>query len=618
MKKVLAFSVLLLLAMIVKQLLPSLLGEWFHYFTELTAFVCAVLLSYIMINVGREFDIDKENPKKYAKDAAISSLQATVPWLVASVFLYVVFVILLPLLSLLFGSESLTLGIQTLDWASLGAGFQNWGAWIICLLVGRFAAPTSAGLLFPMLKSSGLKEDSWVLTKAQTLAIFDDLDTVLLMVLLTMLMAGFSWQLVATGIVMLGLLGLAWILYGAIDTAKWPLGWRRLLLFSFVIAVASETIHVVSGVFDPSSPIHFEVLLPAFVLGCMFRPKTKKGDAGETQTALHADERAATNADNRAATIVSGVFMVVVGLSMPVLHSQNVNVAAETTARALTDVEHQSAVDAAAAMLNLQHLSFGSLVALAVVLTVLINAGKFVPRCFYHDIDKRERLALCVGMWPRGEVGAGVLVAAMKYGIDGPIVIVAVLCLAINLLLTYPIIVLVVKLVKFPKASIAQCLSLAAAQVAADISEVLIDVVQWTCELAPKALAFLRVRSFAGYSNKSAILSQITVLVDLPRRGYRAVQSNFMFLTRSAWVASAATGAIIVSLAIALATMQLVHQNDIDAPGPETSIESTSSHPTKDASPPTLLALNIDRVDSDDFYLFKGARPWLQLLIHWI
>ena len=39
-------------------------------------------------------------------------------------------------------------------------------------------------------------------------------------------------------------------------------------------------------------------------------------------------------------------------------------------------------------------------------------------------------------MWPRGEVGAGVLVISLSYGIGGPIVTIAMLSLALNLMLT--------------------------------------------------------------------------------------------------------------------------------------------------------------------------------------
>jgi len=48
----------------------------------------------------------------------------------------------------------------------------------------------------------------------------------------------------------------------------------------------------------------------------------------------------------------------------------------------------------------------------------------------------RERLAIAIGMWPRGEVGAGIIIISLGYGIGGPVVTVAVLSLALNLLLT--------------------------------------------------------------------------------------------------------------------------------------------------------------------------------------
>ena len=45
--------------------------------------------------------------------------------------------------------------------------------WKEALVAARFAAPTSAGILFAMLKASGLKE-TWLFRKARVLAIFDD------------------------------------------------------------------------------------------------------------------------------------------------------------------------------------------------------------------------------------------------------------------------------------------------------------------------------------------------------------------------------------------------------------------------------------------------------------
>ena len=43
---------------------------------------------------------------------------------------------------------------------------------------------------------------------------------------------------------------------------------------------------------------------------------------------------------------------------------------------------------------------------------------------------------MAIGMWPRGEVGAGVLIVSLSYGIGGPIVTVGMLSLAVNLVLT--------------------------------------------------------------------------------------------------------------------------------------------------------------------------------------
>jgi hypothetical protein len=53
-----------------------------------------------------------------------------------------------------------------------------WDTWKETLLVGRFASPTSAGVLFSMLAAVGLSA-TWLFRKARILAIFDDLDTVL-------------------------------------------------------------------------------------------------------------------------------------------------------------------------------------------------------------------------------------------------------------------------------------------------------------------------------------------------------------------------------------------------------------------------------------------------------
>jgi Kef-type K+ transport system membrane component KefB len=82
-------------------------------------------------------------------------------------------------------------------------------------------------------------------------------------------------------------------------------------------------------------------------------------------------------------------------------------------------------------------MSWGWIALHVLFITVLANLGKmFCVLCYRRDATPRERLALAIGMWPRGEVGAGVLVLSLSYGIGGPIVVVAMLSLALNLLLT--------------------------------------------------------------------------------------------------------------------------------------------------------------------------------------
>ncbi|MGH7833453.1 MAG: sodium:proton antiporter, partial [Candidatus Binatia bacterium] len=61
--------------------------------------------------------------------------------------------------------------------------------------------------------------------------------------------------------------------------------------------------------------------------------------------------------------------------------------------------------------------------------------GKMVPVVSSRQQARwRERLALAISMWPRGEVDAGILVTSLSYGIGGPVLTVALLSLALNLL----------------------------------------------------------------------------------------------------------------------------------------------------------------------------------------
>ena len=71
------------------------------------------------------------------------------------------------------------------------------------------------------------------------------------------------------------------------------------------------------------------------------------------------------------------------------------------------------------------------------LVTLLANLGKMYPAfCYRKEANWRERLGVAIGMWPRGEVGAGILIISIGYGLSGPVVTVAALSLALNLLLT--------------------------------------------------------------------------------------------------------------------------------------------------------------------------------------
>lgn len=366
MRKVLLYSLLLIAGMALSQLLPGVAAHA-AWLPELLRFLTMAGLSFLMVHVGFEFDLDKSRLRQYGVDYLVAATAAAFPWIFcAAYFQYAM---------------------------SPRAQWGSWQHWTEVLLAGRFAAPTSAGVLFAMLAAAGLST-TWMYRKARILAIFDDLDTVLLMIPLKMMIVGFAWQLVVVVALMAGMVAFAWKYLHAL---RLPSSWPWVLGYALAIAGVSELIYKGSTLLSDTVPIHIEVLLPAFALGCVIaRPH---GDS-------HQPERGEAAAQNA----VSAVFMVLVGLSMPAISS--------LTAGGVS-------------------LDWGSLALHVLALTVLGNIGKLVPAfCYRSEASWRERLAVAVGMFPRGEVGAGVLVVAMGYGIDPRLVLAAALALALNLLLS--------------------------------------------------------------------------------------------------------------------------------------------------------------------------------------
>ena len=268
MKKILLFSFFLMLGLVVSQFLPAMVGEGYSSVKTISNTLLYVCLAFIMINVGREFEMDKSRWRSYTEDYFIAMATAAFPWIFVA--LYYMFVLL-----------------PDIYWNSGEAWKEN-------LLLSRFAAPTSAGILFTMLAAAGLKS-SWVYKKVQVLAIFDDLDTILLMIPLQIMMVGLRWQLGVIILIVMGLLIIGWRKMGSYDMRQ---DWKAILFYAVLTCGITQAVYLVSKYFyGEDASIHIEVLLPAFVLGMVMRHK-------------HID----TKVEHNVATAVSFLFMFLVGL----------------------------------------------------------------------------------------------------------------------------------------------------------------------------------------------------------------------------------------------------------------------------------------------------------------
>ena len=382
MKKVLSFSAMLMIGLLLSQVLPGALGANYETTREGIEILLGVCLAFIMINVGREFEVDKSNIKVYAKDYLVAMLAAAMPWILIA--MYYIFV------------------LMPSSWWSSGA------VWKESLLLSRFAAPTSAGILFTMLAAIGLQK-SWIYKKIQVLAIFDDLDTILLMIPLQIAMIGMQWQM---GVILVVVVVLLWIGWKKMSSYSLRSDWKSLLLYSALTYGATYIIYLLTKhFFGEEGSVHIEVLLPAFVFGMVMK-----------------HTHGASMEDDRAATFISLFFMLLVGMSMPLIHLEE------------TPVQSNSIIA------SLPMLSWGSIALHVIIVSLLSNIGKLTPMLFYRDRSFKERLALSVGMFTRGEVGAGVIFIALGYHIGGPILLISVLTLVFNLILTGGFVLIVKRL----------------------------------------------------------------------------------------------------------------------------------------------------------------------------
>ncbi len=420
MKKVLILSILLLVGLALSQILP-LIVENYSALSHIVKLGTIISLAFIMIHVGYEFEIRKDKIREYGYDYLVAFSAATLPWIFVT--LYFVFVIT---------PESARTG-QT---------------WIESLLAARFAAPTSAGVLFSMLAAAGLAS-TWMFKKTRILAIFDDLDTVMLMVPLQMLIIGFKVQLIIVLVVMFLLIWLSWRYLNAL---RLSIRWKNVLFYAVLIAGSAEMIYFLSKTIDSTVGVHIEVLLPAFVLGSMISKnhnriregKVKEENEGEGEDILE------LKSEKRVSFIVSAVFMVLVGLSMPLLEGvSNDDMKANTVDTEIVDSYLRGDNVRDLNLAGRQSIDWGMILFHVLIVTLLSNIGKIVPAFVYrNEAGWRERLAVAIAMFPRGEVGAGVLIISLSYGIGGMIVTISMLSLALNLLLTGLFIIVVKALLK--------------------------------------------------------------------------------------------------------------------------------------------------------------------------
>ncbi|HEY2811236.1 MAG TPA: cation:proton antiporter [Rhabdochlamydiaceae bacterium] len=354
MLKVIIYSTLMILGMAFSQTVD--LKPYHVYIHSFTLLV----LAYIMIEVGLDFTVEKNKLRDYAKDYLIAMTAAAFPWIFCTLYFWFLFPV----------------NITS------------------AALIGRFAAPTSAGVLFAMLAAAGLAT-TWVYKKARILAIFDDLDTVLIIIPLQMMHLGWNFRGLSLIVLLIGLLALA---YCFLHRLRIPTHRSCLFFYAILLTLFTE-------LFEKTTLINLEIILPAFTLGCMLYNPHYTKEPRLPKKRVTADD------------LLKYFYMFLVGCSLP-------------------KISHGK-----------KDLLWIALHVLA--LTCLANLGKIFPAfCYKKEASPRERWALSIAMWPRGEVGAGILIISAKYGIPHFVVEMAQLSLALNLALTGFFIYLVIKILK--------------------------------------------------------------------------------------------------------------------------------------------------------------------------
>jgi hypothetical protein len=170
---------------------------------------------------------------------------------------------------------------------------------------------------------------------------------------------------------------------------------------------------ITKAMFGHDSPIHIEILLPAFILGMIM--KTRESHS---------------KSDEMASSVISYLFMLLVGMSAPLFVGVDFSAAAGDCMIG-----------------SVGEMGWGEIAIHVLICTALSNIGKLLPMFFYRDRSLTERLALSIGMFTRGEVGAGIIFVSLGYGLGGPLLAISLLTILSNLILTGGFVIIVKRLV---------------------------------------------------------------------------------------------------------------------------------------------------------------------------
>lgn len=332
-------------------------------------FLTRLFLSYILMEVGLEFVLNKRKWASYLFDFFVAATAAIFPWIFC--FLYF-----------------------------LHSGNDPWRE---TLLISLFAAPTSSGILFTMLAAAGLAS-TWVFRKVQILAILDDVVTILLMVPIQLLLVGPRWELFVVILITFALLGLG---YRFLHQIKLPVKRTWILFYSFFLVAFLEWIY-------QTVQLEIAPLLPAFIFGSLlYNPHNNSGKYLHEHSYIEPQSTAWMIFDRT----IKIFFMLLVGLVLPRVHFSEL---------ILSDVVRD-----------------------VLLVAILSNIGKCVLIFFYKkESHLRERIAVCLGMFIRGEMAAGVFALSVQHGISEYTTTVVVVSLILNLLLTSLLITGAAKLIK--------------------------------------------------------------------------------------------------------------------------------------------------------------------------